>query len=534
MVETRAFEAEVGRVLDLLAKSLYSDRDIFLRELISNASDACDRLRHQALSDPALLAADPELRITVLLEPRKRTIVVSDSGIGMSGEELVQNLGTIARSGTAAFAEQLSGDADADSGLIGQFGVGFYSAFMVADRVDVLSRTPGAETGWHWSSDGRGEYTVSEDDSAPARGTVVRVHLRPDQREYMDPDRLRKIVSRYSDHIALPILLDTGEGDPEHINQASALWARPAREVTPDQYTEFYRHVSHALDEPWLTVHFKAEGRVEYTCLLFVPTLRPFDMFYPERRHHVKLYVRRVFIADDYAELVPPYLRFLAGVVDSEDLPLNISRETLQQNPLLRRIRKRLTGQLLRALARKAESEPEQYAGFWEQFGAVIKEGLADDDDHRSQLLDLVRFATAAGDEHVRLAQYVERMPDGQEAIYYLAGEQLDRIRSSPHLEAFRARGVDVLLMTDPVDELWLSIVPSYAEKPFRSVTQGDRRLGGRVRRRPRRVSRVGGRGIVARDRRTGGEAQRGAGRDGEASAGVEPSDRQRGLLGGR
>lgn len=476
--ETRAFEAEVSRVLNLVAKSLYRDRDIFLRELISNASDACDRLRHQALTEPTLLGNDQELKITVRLEPRKRTVVVADNGIGMDHDEMVQNLGTIARSGTAAFVEQLSGDADADSGLIGQFGVGFYSVFMVADRVDVLSRAQGAEQGWHWSSDGGGEYTIAEDDSAPPRGTVVRVHLRQDQREYMEPQKLREIVRRYSDHIALPILLDDGEGEPEHLNQASALWSRPAREVTEEQYAEFYRHVSHAFDEPWLTVHFKAEGRVEYTCLLFVPSLRPFDIFSPERSHHVKLYVRRVFIADDYEELVPPYLRFLAGVVDSEDLPLNISRETLQQSPLLGRIRERLTSQLLRALVRKAEREPEQYAGFWEQFGAVLKEGLAMDESHRKELLALARFATTAGGEQVGLKEYVERMPEGQEAIYYLSGEQLDRVRSSPHLEAFRARGVEVLLMTDPVDEFWLSAVPMYEEKPFQSVTRGAVDLG--------------------------------------------------------
>lgn len=472
-VETRPFEAEVSRVLDLVARSLYSDRSIFLRELISNASDACDRLRHRALTDPALLGDDPELRITVRLEPHRRTIVVTDNGIGMSREELIENLGTIARSGTAAFVEQMSGDAEADSGLIGQFGVGFYSSYMVADRVDVLSRPPGAATGWHWSSDGRGEFTVSEDDAAPARGTVVRVHLRAEHREFMQPERLREIVRRYSDHIPLPIFLETGEGEPEHVNEASALWARAARDITSEQYTEFYRHVSHAFDEPWLTVHFKSEGRVEYTCLLFVPTTRPFDIFYPERGHHVKLYVRRVFVADDYEELVPPYLRFLAGVVDSEDLPLNISRETLQENPLVRRIRERLTRQVLRALARKAEKEPEEYPEFWEQFGSVLKEGLAVDADHRAELFALARFETTAGNAKTGLAEYVERMPEGQDAIYYLSGEDLDRIRHSPHLEAFRARGVEVLLMTDPVDEVWLSMVPAYEEKPFRSVTRG-------------------------------------------------------------
>jgi molecular chaperone HtpG len=474
VAETRAFEAEVSRLLDLVANSLYSEQEIFLRELIANASDACDRLRYLALTDPAVLGDTPDFRIAVRLEPRRRTLVVADNGIGMSHDELVENLGTIARSGTAAFVERLSGENGTDTSLIGQFGVGFYSAFMVADRVDVVTRRAGESVGWRWSSDGKGEYTIDEADDAPVRGTEVRLHLRADRREYMEADRLRAIVRRYSDHIALPIYLEQSDEEPAHLNQASALWARAPREIDDEQYGEFYRHVSHNFDAPWLTVHFKSEGRTEYTCLVFVPGTRPLDIFHPERKHGVRLYVRRVFITDDYAELVPTYLRFLSGVVDSEDLPLNISRETLQHNPLIRRIRDRLTRQVLRGLKRKAEREPESYADFWSNFGAVLKEGLAVDPDRRDELLELCRFSSSRGEERTSLAEYVERMPEGQDAIYYLSGDQLERLRSSPHLEAFAAKGVEVLLTTDAIDEIWLQGGATFGDGiPFRSVSRG-------------------------------------------------------------
>ena len=471
--ERLGFNAEVGRLLDLVASSLYSEREIFLRELISNASDACDRLRYLAVTNPTLMGDDSELRITVGLEPHSRTLWVADNGVGMSRDELISNLGTIARSGTASFVDQLPDEAGAAEKLIGQFGVGFYSVFMVADRVDVLSRRADEEQGWRWSSDGKGEFTVAEEEKAPGRGTLVRAHLRADQRAFMEPDRVREVVRRHSDHIGVPILFQGAEGAPEQVNTASALWARAPREIDEGQYRDFYQHVGHAFDDPWLTVHFKSEGRIEYTCLVFVPTVPPFDLVHAESQHRVKLYVRRVHVSDDNEELVPRYLRFLSGVVDSEDLPLNVSRETLQENPIVGRIRQRLTRQVLRALKDKAEKAPDEYEHFWEGFGAVLKEGLALDTERRDELLELCRFRSTATEGFRTLAEYVAQMPEGQEAIYYLAGEKLQRLRQSPQLEAARARGVEVLLLTDQVDEFWLPVVGTYAESPFGSVSRG-------------------------------------------------------------
>ncbi len=468
--EKLSFQTEVSRLLRIVANSLYSEKRIFLRELISNASDACDRLRYEAITEPGLIEDDPEFRVRIELDPEARTVSVVDNGIGMNREGLIADLGTIARSGTSAYLEQVSGDEAKDMALIGQFGVGFYSAFMVADRVEVTSRRAGEDGAWRWASEGLGEFTVGEAERA-GRGTTVTLYMRDGEDEFLEPAGLRGIVKTYSDHIALPIVLADGGGE-ETVNEASALWTRPRAEIDRDQYSEFYRHVGHAFDEPWMTIHWRAEGVHEYTTLAFIPSQRPFDLFNPERKHGVKLYVKRVFVTDDCAELVPQWLRFLRGLVDSEDLPLNISREMLQNNPLLARMRAAIVRRVLGELAKKAEAEPEDYAAFWENFGPVLKEGLYEDPDNRGEILKLARFHSTADGGPVGLDAYVERMKEGQEAIYYIAGEALDSVRQSPQLEGFRARGIEVLLMTDPVDEFWIPAVGTHADKPFRSATR--------------------------------------------------------------
>jgi len=469
--ETRSFQAEVSRLLEIVAHSLYSEKEIFLRELISNASDACDRLRYAALTEPALAEGDTEYRVVLTPDKTARTLTVADNGIGMNRDELIENLGTIARSGTAAFVSQLSGDQRKDMSLIGQFGVGFYSAFMVADRVEVRARKAGDAEGWRWTSDGKGEFTVEPLPDAE-RGAAIVVHLRDGEDEYLDPARLRRVVHTYSDHIGLPIVLKDG-GKEETVNTASALWTRPRAEITPEQYKEFYHHVGHSFDDPWLTLHNKAEGVLEYTSLLFVPSTKPFDLFDPERKSRVKLYVRRVFITDEGTELLPAYLRFLRGVVDSEDLPLNVSREMLQSNPMVARIRQQLTRRVLTELGKKATEAPDEYAKFWDNFGAVLKEGLYEDREQRDALLDLVRFRSTARDGLVSLGEYVEKMRPGQDAIYTITGDNLDIVKRSPQLEGFRARGVEVLLLTDPIDEFWVPAIGTFKEKPFKSATRG-------------------------------------------------------------
>ena len=469
--EKRTFQAEVSRLLDIVAHSLYSQKEIFLRELISNASDACDRLRYAALTQPALIGDDAAFRVVLEPNANRRTLTISDNGIGMSREELVDNLGTIARSGTANFLSQLSGDERKDRTLIGQFGVGFYSAFMVADKVEVTSRKSGTEEAWRWTSDGKGEFTV-EAGERDKRGTTIVLFLREDAAEYVEPSRLREIVKTYSDHVALPIVLDH-KGKEETLNAASALWMRPKSEIKPEQYVEFYHHVGHAGDEPWLTLHWKAEGRIEYTGLLFIPSAKPFDLFDPLRKHRLKLYVRRVFITDDCQDLLPPWLRFVRGVVDSEDLPLNVSREMLQSNPMVARIRGQIVKRVLSELQKKAKDAPEDYAKFWENFGAVLKEGLYEDRDEREPLLSLARFRSTAGDAFVSLEEYTARLKRGQDAIYTIAGDNLDLLKKSPQLEGFRAKGVEVLLLTDPVDEFWTTAIGKYKDWTFKSATRG-------------------------------------------------------------
>jgi len=472
--EHHEFQAEVSRLLHMMVHSVYSEKEVFLRELISNASDACDRLRHTALTQPDLLGGDSEFRITVTLDNKARTVTISDNGSGMNHDDLVENLGTIARSGTAAFLEQLSGDSRKDTSLIGQFGVGFYSAFMVADKVSVLTRRAGEDTAWLWESDGLGAYTIAPSEKA-ARGTDVILHIREEDNEYLEAVRLRHIIKTYSDHIAFPIALHEAgqeEKEDERVNQGSALWARPKSEITDEQYKEFYHHVGRAFDDPWHRLHFKAEGVIEYTGLLFIPSAQPFDLFDPMRKPSVKLYVRRVFITDDCEDVLPGYLRFLKGVIDSEDLPLNISREMLQNNPVVAKIRQGVTKRVLSELEKEAKGA-DRYREFWTTFGAVLKEGIYEDAGNREMLLKLARFRTSKDDSLVSLDDYVARMGKDQKAIYYLAADDLAAARRSPQLEGFTARGIEVLLLTDPVDNFWLQAVTEHAGKPLKSVTRG-------------------------------------------------------------
>ena len=488
--EKQPFEAEVGRVLDLVINSLYQHRDIFLRELISNASDACDRLRYQAISDDTLLSSDPDLKIMLTPDSAAGTLTIDDNGIGMSRDELVENLGTIARSGTARFAEALSGDDKSDVNLIGQFGVGFYSVFMVADEVTVMSSKAGENIAHRWTSDGKTGFSVEKImDDAP-RGTRIILKLRDDAKEFLDEYRLRHIVRSYSDHIAIPIFFQ-GEAKPAEpeegeeasnetvipeavqINEASALWTRPKSEITDEQYKEFYHHVGHAYDDPWARLHVQAEGLVSYQALLFVPSVQPMDLFDPKREHGVKLYVKRVFITDGLEGLMPRYLRFIKGVIDTEDLQLNVSRETLQHSAVLAKIKKDLVRRVLDELSKRAKAEDGDYETFWEQFGQVIKEGIYEDQEQREKLLDLARFRSTHDDGWVSLADYVGRMKDGQDAIYTISGDNLTALKSSPQLEAARAKGVEVLLLADNIDDFWLPQADKFQDKPFKSLTRG-------------------------------------------------------------
>jgi molecular chaperone HtpG len=469
MTEKHEFQAEVSRLLEIVAHSLYSERQVFLRELISNASDACDKLRFLAQQDGTLTGEDAQFAVTLAVDADAKTLTIADNGIGMDRDDLVANLGTIARSGTAAFVKALDAGQRKDMPLIGQFGVGFYSAFMVADKVTVESRKAGSAAGWRWESDGKGSYTVDAVELA-ARGTSIRLHLKDDAAEFLDADRLGEIVRRYSDHIAIPIKL----GD-KTLNRASALWTRSKNDVTPEQHTEFYRHLSHGFDQPWGTLHWRAEGKIEYTALLYVPGIRPFDLFAPERKHGVKLYVRRVFVNEAPEGLVPRYLRFLRGVVDSEDLPLNVSREMLQNNPVVTRIRQGITARVLGELEKRAKDDAEAYGVFWDSFGEAMKEGIFEDAEHGSRVLALARFrTTTAPDSWTSLADYVSRLKAGQETIYYIAGDDAKLVANSPHLEGFAKRGIEVLLLSDPVDEFWIAQTPDFEGKKFASVTRGS------------------------------------------------------------
>lgn len=473
MTEQRmAFKAEVSRLLDIVVHSLYSEKEIFLRELISNASDACDKLRYEALTVPELTEDDSDFKIKITVDPKARTLTVEDNGIGMTRDELIENLGTIAQSGTAAFIKGIEQAQKGDITQIGQFGVGFYAAFMVAQVVEVASRKAGTEEAWCWRSDGKGEYSV-EEDTKDTRGTSITLYLKQGEDEFLSEDRLRGIIKLYSDHIALPIMLGDEE---EPANRASALWLRSKSEITTDQYKEFYHHVAHAFEEPAMTLHWKAEGKIEYTGLLYVPGMKPYDLFDPKRRHGVKLYVKRVFITDEAEGLVPPYLRFLRGVIDSEDLPLNVSREMLQNNPILSKIRQGVTRKVLGDLLKQSEDQAA-YATIWDNFGAVIKEGVYEDTEHRDMLMKLVRCHSTHGEGLTSLSDYVSRMKDGQTAIYYMNGDNLEALSRSPHLEGYKARGIEVLLLTETVDDFWPSAVGSFDGKDFKSATRAGQEL---------------------------------------------------------
>ena len=469
--EKYEFQAQVAKVLDIVVNALYSHSEIFLRELISNASDACDKLRYASLTHPELAKEAKDFEIVLSPDKDKKTLTITDNGIGMNKTDLIEDLGTIAKSGSAEFSKHLTGDHQKDMSLIGQFGVGFYSAFMVADKVEVITKKAGESTGWIWTSSGAGSFTIAEDKDAKT-GTKIILHLKKDALDYADPMRLRFIVRQYSDHIAMPIVLDLG-GKKETINTASALWTRPKSDVTAEQYRDFYRHLTHAFDEPWMTLHYSAEGIIDYKALLFIPQKAPFDMFQPDKKHGLNLYVNRVFISDEVTDLLPNYFRFVRGVIDTKELPLNVSRDMLQHTPVMPKIRKGIVHRLLDEL-KKRKADSADYQKFWQDFGIVFKEGLYEDQENAQKIADLCLFHSTHGDEMTSFKDYVARMPAEQKNIYYLTGDDLTTLKSNPQLEGFTARGVEVLLLTDPIDEFWPQVFTQYDGKSIRSVTHPD------------------------------------------------------------
>jgi molecular chaperone HtpG len=475
IAEHKLFQAEVAELLHLMVHSVYSETDIFLRELISNASDALDKLRYEAIAAPDLTADGEPPRIRIVPDKKAGTLAVIDNGVGMDRQELIDNLGTIARSGTKSFLSRLT-EAKDGAGLIGQFGVGFYAAFMVADRITVTSRRAGTSEVWTWSSSGGNGFDIApaadEDARRITRGTEIVLHLKPDAKKYLETYEIERIVGAYSDNIQFPIELKPEDGEPRQINSASALWQRSKSELQPEDYTQAYRSIAGAFDDPAMTLHYRAEGRQSYAVLLFAPSTKPFDLFEPTRKGRVKLYVRRVFIADD-ADLLPGYLRFICGVIDSEDLPLNISREMLQNNPQLAQIRKAVTGRVIGELENLGEKEPQSFAKIWDAFGPVIKEGIWEDFERRDKLLALSRFTTTSGDKR-SLKQYAESLKPNQTEIYYLVGDSIERLKSNPKLESATARGIEVLLLTDPVDAFWTAAPLDFGGKPLKSLSQGD------------------------------------------------------------
>jgi molecular chaperone HtpG len=473
--QSQPFQAEVSELLNLMVHSVYSETDIFLRELISNASDACDKLRYEAITRPELIADGVAPKIQIAPSKKANTLSVTDTGIGMDRQELIDNLGTIARSGTKSFLARLN-EASDGAGLIGQFGVGFYAAFMVAEWIVVTSRRAGSEEVWTWSSSGGAGFEVAPASEADAkriaRGTEIVLHLKADAAKYLETHEIERIVSAYSDNIQFPIELVPEEGEPRQINSASALWQRSKSELKPEDYTQAYKSIAGAFDEPAMTLHYRAEGRYSYVVLLFAPSTKPFDLFDPSRKSKLKLYVRRVFITDD-ADLLPSYLRFIRGVVDSEDLPLNLSREMLQNNPQLAQIRKAVTGRVIGEFETLSEKDPEAFSKIWDAFGPVIKEGLYEDYERREKLLALAKFNTTAGDKR-SLKQYIADLKPNQTEVYFLVGDSIERLKSNPRLEAAASRGIEVLLLTDPVDAFWTSAPLDFEGKPLKSLSQGD------------------------------------------------------------
>lgn len=485
---TQDFSADVSRLLDIVANALYTNHDVFLRELISNAADACDRLRYEAITNPDLIKDDPSFRIHVWPDREARTLTVVDNGIGMNAEELTEHLGTIAKSGTAKIMEQMKASNENGTDkmkLIGQFGVGFYASYMVASKVKVISRKAGEDKAYKWESDGASGFMTTDASETEAaalggskRGTAIILDIKDSAVEFLLEEKIRETVEQYSDHIDVPIYLVEAIHKDSHepINQATAIWARPKSEITEEEYENFYRHITHGLDEPVLTSHWKAEGTIEFSALLYVPTLRPFDLYDPGRKGSVKLYVRRVFISDTVENLMYPWLRFVRGVIDSEDLPLNISRETLQYNPVVTKIRSAVTKRILSDLNKLSKNDEAAFNTFWGQFGAAMKEGLYDATEHREDIFKICRFHSTHenGEKYVSLADYVSRMKEGQEEIYYISGENLDSLKNSPQLEGFKSRGLEVLFFTDTIDDFWLQHAAEYEGKKFKSVTKGN------------------------------------------------------------
>ena len=468
VLEQHSFGDEVGRLLDLVVHSLYSEREIFLRELVANAADAVDRRRFEALTD-SNLAPPADAKIRIVPDKQASTILISDDGIGMSRQEMIDNLGTIARSGTRAFAQNLASAKPEDRpSLIGQFGVGFYSAFMVADRVEVTSRKAGSEEAFTWASEGAGQFTMAHATREQA-GTDIVLHIKSDATEYLEPMRLETVIRKWADHITLPITV-AQDGKDQPANEGTALWRKAKSETTEQSYKEFYRHLGHFFDEPWATLHWRAEGTLEYFCLLFIPGMKPFDPVEGDRDSHVRLHVRRMFITDK-AELLPHWLRFVSGVVDTEDLPLNVSREMLQTTPVLARIRKALISRVMGELKTRSK-EAEDYAKFWENFGPILKEGVWEDSEHRAEIAPLLRFKSSTQEGWTSLPDYVSRMQEGQDTIYYLTGDHPDALKSSPQLEGFKAKGIEVLLMADSIDSFWPERLDAFEGKNLRSVTQ--------------------------------------------------------------
>ncbi|ASL96477.1 MULTISPECIES: molecular chaperone HtpG [Serratia] len=484
--ETRGFQSEVKQLLHLMIHSLYSNKEIFLRELISNASDAADKLRFRALSAPELYAGDGELRVRLSFDKEQRTLTIADNGIGMRREEVIENLGTIAKSGTKAFLESIGSDQAKDSQLIGQFGVGFYSAFIVADKVTVRTRAAGAadDEGVFWESAGEGDYTIA-DITKETRGTEITLHLREGEDEYLDAWRLRSVIGKYSDHIALPVEIESkNEEDDtvtwEKINKAQALWTRSKADVTDEEYKEFYKHIAHDFTDPLSWSHNRVEGKQEYTSLLYIPAQAPWDMWNRDHKHGLKLYVQRVFIMDDAEQFMPNYLRFVRGLIDSNDLPLNVSREILQDSRVTQNLRGALTKRVLQMLDKLAKDDAEGYQKFWQQFGLVLKEGPAEDHGNQEAIAKLLRFASTHGDssaQTVSLEEYVGRMAEGQEKIYYITADSYAAAKSSPHLELFRKKGIEVLLLSDRIDEWMMSYLTEFDGKPFQSVSKADETL---------------------------------------------------------
>ena len=479
--EKLEFQTEVSQLLKLMINSVYSEKEVFVRELVSNASDACDKLRYLSNTKEKLIKDDPNFKIQITINKKNNLITISDNGIGMNKKDLVSNLGTIARSGTAHFLKELSESKTKDLSLIGQFGVGFYSAFMVASQTKVTTRKAGENKLWIWTSDGESSFTIEESEDSNLlvsnRGTSIELTLTKESKEYLDKDRIENIIKRYSDHISIPIYVSDGSEKKDEkidsVNSASAIWTRPKNKITEEQYKEFYNHAGQMFDDPWMTSHYKAEGKIEYTVLNFIPSTKPFDLYDPSRENRLKLYVKRVFITDNCPELIPPYLRFLRGIIDSEDLPLNISREMLQNNPVVTKIRSSLVKRTISDLKKKIDKDRESYEKFWENFGPVLKEGIYEDFERKDSILEISLFKNSKSKKLITLNEYIESMGKKQKDIYFMTGDSYENIINNPSLEGYKSRDINVLILDDPVDSFWTSSTPSYQEKSFKSVTRG-------------------------------------------------------------